>query len=151
VDALESYHAFCYALRLLFRCQLARLSHLPQRMPDLINLLLELSCRHRNGWPAARCVGGSVLSVEYECAVWPQSADFEGAVWFGGNSRRPRNMFCVTEGVRMLRCGRAGWFRFRVACTVDGFVEFGSVPKATPAKTRETHHRQRRFLAFDCS
>jgi hypothetical protein len=121
VDALESYHAFCYALRLLLRCQLARRSCLPQGKPDLINLLLELSCRHRDRWPAARCVGGSVLSVEYECAMWPQSANFEGAVWFGESSRKPRNMFRVTEGVRVLRCGRAGWFGS--GSLVDGFVE----------------------------
>jgi hypothetical protein len=78
------------------------------------------------------CIGGSALSVEYECAVWPQSADFEGAMWFGGKSRRPRNMFRVTEGGRMLRYGRAGWFGS--GAVVDGtFVEscsaVGSVPK----------------------
>ena len=110
------------------------------------------------------CIGGSALSVEYECAVWPQSADFEGAVWFGGNSRMPRNMFRVTEGGRMLRYERAGWFGS--GAVVDGTsswsraAQSGVSRKSTklrraakrPVKTRETretHHRL--FLAFDAA
>jgi hypothetical protein len=161
VNALESYHAFCYALRLLLRCQLVRPSCLPGQKPDLVNFLLELACRHRDRWLAARCIGGPALSVEYECAVWPQSADFEGAVWFGWNSREPRNMFRVTEGGRMLRYGCAGCVGS--GSLVDDFVEVvqrsrehsrksSCAGKAVwPVKTRETHHRQRLFLAFDAA
>jgi hypothetical protein len=70
-------------------------------------------------------------------------------------------MFRVTEGGRMLRYERAGWFGS--GAVVDGTsswsraAQSGVSRKSTklrraakrPVKTRETHHRL--FLAFDAT